>query len=87
MMRIVMAALLCLIMAGCAAKAPVDTGRLKGPAGWLMAKPCALPKYPKANGDPVVRASYDTDTRRCAARRGDQVRGLQAYARTVTKRR
>ena len=77
--------LACLPLAACGGQAPVDTGKLKPPAKWLMSRPCKLPPYPQQDGDPVIRAEYDAALRKCAASRADQTRGLQRYTRTVVK--
>lgn len=69
------------LLAGC----ETPTGKPQPPAGWLMQKSCKLPPVPADDGDPVARADYDTQMRRCAADRGDQVRGLQSYARKVSR--
>lgn len=84
MTRVLISAATCLIMAGCGGP-PVDVARLKPPSKWMMAAPCRLPAYPKDDGDPVTRANYDAALRKCAARRGDQTKGLQHYARAVVK--
>jgi hypothetical protein len=83
MTRVLILAATCLL-AGCGG-APTDVAKLKPPAKWLMAYPCELPNLPKSDGDPVARADYDAAIRKCAARRGDQTRGLQRYAQTVVK--
>jgi hypothetical protein len=82
--RVLIAIAACLALAGCGGP-PVDVAKLKPPSKWMMAPSCRLPAYPKDDGDPVVRAKYDAAIRKCAARRGDQTRGLQQYARTVVK--
>lgn len=84
MTRVLVTLAACLLLAGCGGT-PVDVAKLKPPSKWLMAAPCRLPAYPQQDGDPVVRAEYDAALRKCAARRGDQTRGLQSYARTVVK--
>lgn len=84
MTRVPMIMAACLLLAGCGGT-PVDVANLKPPAKWMMASPCRLPAYPKEDGDPVARANYDAALRKCAARRGDQAKGLQQYARTVVK--
>ncbi len=63
--------------------APTDTARLKPPSGWLMAQPCKLPAIPKDEANPTSRGVYYGASRTCAAKRGDQVRGLQRYIRTT----
>ncbi len=70
-----------LALAGCET---APAGKPDLPAGWLMQKPPACPTAPANDGDPVVRAEYEARLRECAADRGDQVRGLQKYARTVS---
>lgn len=72
-------------LAGCSG-GTFDAGELAPPPKWVMAKKCPLPQRPADDGDPVVRADYEAKLRRCAARRGDQVDGLQSYARTATQR-
>lgn len=84
MTRVLILAATCLALAGCGGP-PVDVAKLKPPAKWLMARQCSLPPYPKEDGDPVARANYDAALRKCAARRGDQTKGLQHYARTVVR--
>jgi hypothetical protein len=84
MTRVLILAATCLALAGCGGP-PVDVAKLKPPARWMMATPCKLPPYPQEDGDPVTRANYDAALRKCAAKRGDQTRGLQQYARTVVK--
>ena len=84
MTRVLILAATCLALAGCGGP-PVNIDKLKPPAKWLMAPTCKLPPYPQQDGDPVIRADYDGTLRKCAARRGDQARGLQQYARTVVK--
>jgi hypothetical protein len=83
MTRVLITIATCLAVAGCSP--PVDVANLKPPAKWMMASPCRLPAYPKEDGDPVARANYDAALRKCAARRGDQAKGLQQYAKTVVK--
>jgi hypothetical protein len=73
-------------LAGCAGDA-VDPQTLKSPSAWMMRPVCALPKPVSDDGDPVARANYETQVRKCAAARGDQARGLQRYARAVTQKR
>jgi hypothetical protein len=84
MTRVLIASAACLILAGCGGT-PVDVPNLKAPSKWLMATPCKLPVYPKEDGDPVARANYDAELRKCAARRADQAKGLQQYAKAVVK--
>ena len=73
-------------LAGCSDGIPADTGSIKAPSKWMMARKCNLPPVPKEDGDPVKRAEYLVELQRCAAQRGDQVAGLQSYARKVAKR-
>lgn len=73
-------------LAGCSDAIPADTGSISAPSKWMMARKCTLPAVPKDDGDPVARAEYQVKVRRCAAQRGDQVSGLQSYARKVAKR-
>lgn len=75
-----------LILGGCAGSA-YDASQLKSPPKWAMAKKCYLPVRPVSDGDPVARAEYESALRRCAARRGDQVDGLQGYVRTATSKK
>jgi hypothetical protein len=84
MTRVLLTSATCLLLAGCGG-APTDVTQLKPPAKWMMAKPCDLPPLSKTDGDPVARADYDAAMRKCAAKRGDQTKGLQQYARTVVK--
>jgi len=84
MTRVLILSAICLPLAACGG-APTDPTALKPPAKWMMANPCNLPAYPKDDGDPVARANYDASLRKCAARRGDQTKGLQQYARAVVK--
>ena len=70
-----------LSLAGCESG---PTGKPNPPSGWLMSKPCTIPSMKKDDGDPVARADYEARLRECAADRGDQVRGLQKYARVVS---
>jgi len=79
-MKMTLFLLAALALAGCAAD---TTGRPNPPSAWLMARTCDLPPIPKDDGDPVTRADYEARLRTCAAGRGDQVRGLQQYARKV----
>jgi hypothetical protein len=72
-------------LAGCA-PGMADPGDLKPPAPWMMRQVCALPKPVADDGDPVARVNYETQVRKCAAARGDQARGLQRYARAITKK-
>lgn len=81
MMKIVVVAAAA-VMAGCASSA--DPEKLKKPSAWMMAPICRLPQIPQSDGDPVIRSEYETAMRRCAAKRGDQARALQKYARAVT---
>lgn len=73
-------------LAGCSDGIPTDTGSINPPSKWMMARKCNLPPVPPEDGDPVQRAEYNVKLRRCAAQRGDQVSGLQSYARKVAKR-
>ena len=82
MKRVLILSAICLPLAACGG-APTDVAKLTPPAKWMMASPCALPPLPKSDGDPVARADYDAAMRKCAARRGDQTRGLQQYTKTV----
>lgn len=75
--------LVAVLLAGC--DKPVPVSDLKPPGKWMMAAPCKLPKYPANDGDPLVRVQHETSMRKCAAKRGDQVRGLQSYVRKVVK--
>lgn len=70
------------IVAGCGG-APTETAKLRPPAGYLMAQPCKMPAIPKDEANPTSRGVYYGESRTCAARRGDQVRGLQRYIRTT----
>lgn len=83
MTRLILVGLGALTLAGCATG--TDPEKLKKPSAWMMAPICRLPAIPQNDGDPVARAEYETAMRRCAAKRGDQARGLQKYARAVTK--
>ena len=82
-MKLLLAVPLCFTLAGCG-PGQFDPNNLAPPSPRLMAKQCALPKAPEADGDPVTRAEYEAKLRTCASRRGGQVNGLQAYARTVS---
>lgn len=75
--------ILCLTLTACS-PGQFDPNGLAPPSPRLMAKQCALPKAPDGDGDPVARAEYEAKLRTCASRRGSQVSGLQAYARTVS---
>lgn len=72
------------LVAGCA-PGQTDPSQLRKPSAWMLAPVCRLPQVPANDGDPVVRAEYNAKVRKCAASRGDQARGLQRYARSITK--
>jgi len=76
------AALVCLVLAGCAAN-PVPPSQIDPPSARLMALPAALPKL--AEGDDLVqahaslRASYGRET--------GKLRSLQGYVKTLLGKR
>lgn len=73
------------LLGGCGPNV-ADPADLKPPSAWMMRPICSLPKPPSDDGDPVTRAEHEAKLRKCAAARGDQARGLQKYARAVTKK-
>jgi hypothetical protein len=75
--------LLPLVLAGGCATTGAEPSKLKAPARYLMAPPCAMPSIPETEGNPAVRAGYYASSRACHGRTGDQVRGLQSYVRKV----
>ena len=75
-MKYALIALLGLITAGCAGGIPTEP-----PAAWMMAKPKPLADVKP--GDDIVE-KY-AELRRDAGKDKSQIRGLQAYVRTVVK--
>lgn len=68
---------LCLLFAGCASAPPTEP-----PAPWMLARP--KPIADVKSGDDIIE-KY-AELRRDAGKDKSQIRGLQAYVRTILKK-
>lgn len=83
MRHLLCAALVAVLVSGCASGPAYDPDRLAWPSPRLMKAPADLPALPPDEGNPSVRAAYLASTLGQCAATADQVRGLQSYARAI----